>query len=227
MHGSVGRKENRPASAARRPDVSVHHGVELRDDYAWLRATNWQDVMRDPSLLDAEIRAYLEAGERLLRGRARRHAAASGNAVLRDEGPPQAGRQHRSDARRRLRLLFDLRRRRPVPAPSAVSRAAAETEDPAPRRQRRGRGQALLGPRRAPTAPTTSCWPTPSTTRARSCSPSAFATWRPARISPTRSPTPRRDRVVERRAHAVLHPRRCQPPPALRLPPPHRHASQR
>ncbi len=60
MHGSVGRKENRPPSAARRPDVSVHHGVELRDDYAWLRAANWQDVMRDPSLLDAEIRAYLE-----------------------------------------------------------------------------------------------------------------------------------------------------------------------
>ena len=60
MHGSVGRKDNRPPLAARRPDVSVHHGVELRDDYAWLRAANWQDVMRDPSLLDAEIRAYLE-----------------------------------------------------------------------------------------------------------------------------------------------------------------------
>jgi oligopeptidase B len=60
MHGSVGRKDHRPPLAARRPDVSVHHGVELRDDYAWLRAANWQDVMRDPSLLDAEIRAYLE-----------------------------------------------------------------------------------------------------------------------------------------------------------------------
>lgn len=61
MHGSVGRKDNRPPLAARRPQTSAHHGVELRDDYAWLRAVNWQDVMRDPSLLDAEIRAYLEA----------------------------------------------------------------------------------------------------------------------------------------------------------------------
>jgi oligopeptidase B len=61
MHGSVGRKDHRPPLAARRQEVSIHHGVELRDDYAWLRAANWQDVMRDPSLLDAEIRAYLEA----------------------------------------------------------------------------------------------------------------------------------------------------------------------
>jgi oligopeptidase B len=31
------------------------------DDYAWLRASNWQAVMRDPALLDPEIRAHLEA----------------------------------------------------------------------------------------------------------------------------------------------------------------------
>jgi len=35
--------------------------VELVDEYAWLRADNWQEVMRDPSVLDAEIRTYLEA----------------------------------------------------------------------------------------------------------------------------------------------------------------------
>jgi oligopeptidase B len=61
MHGSLDRKDQRPPEAARRPKVARHHGVELRDDYAWLRADNWQDVMREPSLLDAEIRAYLEA----------------------------------------------------------------------------------------------------------------------------------------------------------------------
>ena len=48
-------------SARRRPVVSQHHGVTLSDDYAWLRAENWQDVMRDPLVLDAEIRAHLEA----------------------------------------------------------------------------------------------------------------------------------------------------------------------
>ncbi len=31
------------------------------DDYAWLRADNWQAVMRDPSVLDKEIRDHLEA----------------------------------------------------------------------------------------------------------------------------------------------------------------------
>lgn len=41
--------------------VKTYHGQTLSDDYAWLRADNWQDVMRDPSLLDAEIRDYLEA----------------------------------------------------------------------------------------------------------------------------------------------------------------------
>jgi oligopeptidase B len=47
--------------AARRPLVSSHHGIERVDDYAWLRADNWQTVMRDPGALDPEIRAHLEA----------------------------------------------------------------------------------------------------------------------------------------------------------------------
>lgn len=47
--------------AARRPVRSTHHGVDLVDDYGWLRAANWQEVMRTPSLLDPEIRAHLEA----------------------------------------------------------------------------------------------------------------------------------------------------------------------
>jgi oligopeptidase B len=41
--------------------TTVHHGVARVDDYAWLRAANWQAVMRDPSLLDPSIRAHLEA----------------------------------------------------------------------------------------------------------------------------------------------------------------------
>ena len=50
-----------PPRARRAPATAAHHGVTLTDDYAWLRAANWQDVMRDPSVLDPEIRAYLEA----------------------------------------------------------------------------------------------------------------------------------------------------------------------
>src|SRR5262244_3946026 len=62
MHGL-----NRPITrqlapiAPRRPTFSVHHGIELVDEYAWLRASNWQDVMRDPGVLDQTIRDYLEA----------------------------------------------------------------------------------------------------------------------------------------------------------------------
>ena len=48
-------------AAARKPVHSRCHGVERVDEFAWLRAENWQAVMRDPRLLDPQIRGYLEA----------------------------------------------------------------------------------------------------------------------------------------------------------------------
>ncbi|HSD91705.1 MAG TPA: S9 family peptidase [Methyloceanibacter sp.] len=51
----------RGPTAARRPSASMHHGIARVDEYAWIRADNWQTVMRDPAALDADIRAYLEA----------------------------------------------------------------------------------------------------------------------------------------------------------------------
>lgn len=50
-----------PPIADKRPVTAAHHGISKTDDYAWLRADNWREVMRDPSVLDADIRAYLEA----------------------------------------------------------------------------------------------------------------------------------------------------------------------
>src|SRR5205807_2170453 len=47
--------------AERRPKTSTWHGVTLVDEFAWLRAANWQEVMREPATLDPAIRAYLEA----------------------------------------------------------------------------------------------------------------------------------------------------------------------
>ncbi len=62
MHGPTSRVlPSAPPQAARKPVTTVRHGVSLVDDYAWLRAANWQDVMRDPAILEPEIRAYLEA----------------------------------------------------------------------------------------------------------------------------------------------------------------------
>jgi oligopeptidase B len=51
----------RPPVAPRRPVVRAEHNLSRTDDYAWLRADNWQQVMRDPSALPPDIRAYLEA----------------------------------------------------------------------------------------------------------------------------------------------------------------------
>jgi oligopeptidase B len=50
-----------PPVAQKRPVASERHGERRVDDYAWLRAENWQEVMRDPDSLPADIRAYLEA----------------------------------------------------------------------------------------------------------------------------------------------------------------------
>jgi oligopeptidase B len=62
MHGPAHRHAlAKVPVAARRPHVASWHGIELVDDYAWLKADNWQEVMRDPAALDPEIRAYLEA----------------------------------------------------------------------------------------------------------------------------------------------------------------------
>jgi oligopeptidase B len=62
MHGLTRPIVRRSAPVAeRRPAFTIRHGVELADEYAWLRADNWQEVMRDPGVLDARIRAYLEA----------------------------------------------------------------------------------------------------------------------------------------------------------------------
>ncbi|MEL6504120.1 MAG: S9 family peptidase [Pseudomonadota bacterium] len=47
--------------AQKRKRETQWHGRTLSDDYAWLRADNWQDVMRDPAALPDDIRAYLDA----------------------------------------------------------------------------------------------------------------------------------------------------------------------
>jgi oligopeptidase B len=50
-----------PPKVERRPTSQTWHGREKRDDYHWLKAENWQEVMHDPSLLPPDIRAMLEA----------------------------------------------------------------------------------------------------------------------------------------------------------------------
>ncbi|UGV25239.1 S9 family peptidase [Rhodopseudomonas boonkerdii] len=43
------------------PQSFTAHGIIVHDNYAWLKDANWQEVLRDPSVLKPEIRTYLEA----------------------------------------------------------------------------------------------------------------------------------------------------------------------
>lgn len=50
-----------PPIAPSRNHVHTAHGVRRDDPWHWLRDENWREVMRDPSVLDTDIRTYLEA----------------------------------------------------------------------------------------------------------------------------------------------------------------------
>ena len=60
---STAKPASAPSSprARKSPHETTHHGITLTDDYAWLRADNWQEVVRAPTKLAKPIRAYLEA----------------------------------------------------------------------------------------------------------------------------------------------------------------------
>ena len=49
-----------PETEERRVE-DTRHGMTRTDEFAWLRAENWQEVFKDPSSLDPAIRAHLEA----------------------------------------------------------------------------------------------------------------------------------------------------------------------
>ena len=104
----------RAPRAERQPVISTRHGVTLTDDYAWLRADNWREVMRDPSVLDPTIRAYLEAENAYAKAALAHTEAAAGDAVRRDEGPHQGGRLHGAEPGRPA-----------MPISSAIARAAS------------------------------------------------------------------------------------------------------
>ena len=46
--------------AEKRPHTQTRFKTEWTDNYMWMRDNNWQAVMRDPSVLDADIRKHLE-----------------------------------------------------------------------------------------------------------------------------------------------------------------------
>ncbi len=57
---SATRRVSAPRADVRTKTTHVHN-VTLQDDYDWLRAPNWKEVLRDPQALPADIRRHLEA----------------------------------------------------------------------------------------------------------------------------------------------------------------------
>ncbi len=55
------KKNVTPPTATKVQKNITQHGKTRRDDYAWLKDVNWQAVLKDPSKLDAAIRAHLDA----------------------------------------------------------------------------------------------------------------------------------------------------------------------
>jgi oligopeptidase B len=60
-HFSLAAELPSPPVAERRPVTTQHHGVRLTDDYAWLRTEDPEEVVGEPAVLEARIRAYLDA----------------------------------------------------------------------------------------------------------------------------------------------------------------------
>ena len=52
---------DQPPIAKREIVSTSHHGRTIDDPYVWLKDPRWQEVMRQPEILDPEIRAYLDA----------------------------------------------------------------------------------------------------------------------------------------------------------------------
>ncbi|RUP20015.1 S9 family peptidase [Methylobacterium sp.] len=75
-HGLLAHRTGAPVAEARPRRFSVH-GQEIIDDYAWLKAENWQTVLKDPAALPDDIAAYLKAENAFA------EAALAGSAELR------------------------------------------------------------------------------------------------------------------------------------------------
>jgi protease II len=98
--------------APRRPHSFTVHGITVVDDYAWLKDPEWQEVLRDPDVLDADIRKYLEAENDYTESLLGHTADLQKNAGRRDARPNQGRRFQRARGRRSLCLYAQIPRGR-------------------------------------------------------------------------------------------------------------------
>ena len=136
-----------PPAIEKRIERKLAHGVAIEDEYAWLKAANWQEVLRDPAALPAPIRSIMEA-ENAFANAALEPYAALRKALVKE----MRGRIKEDDAEVPPGSI------RPISISPATSEGgsirsfAARTEDAAPRRScstaTPGRRQGLFRHRR-------------------------------------------------------------------------------
>ena len=56
----VSKKRLEPPKARKKNKKIKVHGLVVNDDYAWLRDDNWQEVLRNPSILKPNIKKFLD-----------------------------------------------------------------------------------------------------------------------------------------------------------------------
>ncbi len=97
-----------PPVAPRRPSRRTLHGITVVDDYAWLKDAKWQEVLRNPALLDPDIRAYLEAENRYTEDVSRALKALQKTLVAEMRGRIKEDDSERAAARRAVRLSLEV-----------------------------------------------------------------------------------------------------------------------
>ncbi len=176
-----------PAVPAK-PHSFTIHGTRITDDYAWLKADNWREVLKDPAALDPAIRTALERENAYTAAVFAGTEAFQKTLVAEMRGPHQGGRFLGARTGRAVFLFHPLPRGRPASAdlPRSAGRPCGSHPGRCATRRRKARPSSISA---APIIrPTTGSWPGAPTSRARNISPSGSATSRPARIRRMRSP---------------------------------------
>ena len=117
----------KPPLAPRRPKSLTRHGITLTDDYAWLKDPRWQEVLRDPSVLDADIRTYLEAENTYTEALLGHTAPLQTKLVAEMRGRIKEDDSSVPSPGRAVRILQQVSRRRPARDDRPLARAAVAT----------------------------------------------------------------------------------------------------
>ena len=177
MPHAKARGEPTPPTAAERPQERHAHGVSWRDDYAWIRAENWREVLRDPAQAAGRHSRAAGGGERLRRRRFSAPTRALQRQLVRemrarlkedDSEVPQSDGPYAYYSRFRHGGQHRIFCRRPREGGKETILLDGDE---------RADGQAVLSPeRRAPFARSRQSSPGAPTTRARRCTRSPCAT---------------------------------------------------